>query len=152
MKNKAKKNNKGFSLVELIVVVLIIGVIAVALAPQVMKWVGESKTNTDNNNAATLKSIVQSALAEWQKDGGSIPASDDAVYYIHTDKTLKIHNSSDWTKDGEKLLSDYINTAAGADYTLPNSKATFVITVEAKTGKVTVEPDDVPAVPAPPET
>ena len=152
MKNRAKKNNKGFSLVELIVVVLIIGVIAVALAPQVMKWVGESKTNTDNNNAATLKSIVQAALADWQKDGGSIPASGDAVYYIDTDKTLKIHNSSDWkfTKDGEKLLSTYINTAAGADYTLPNSEATFVITVTATTGKVTVEPGAVPTVPAPP--
>ena len=32
-----KRNNKGFSLVELIVVILIMAVIAVALAPQVMK-------------------------------------------------------------------------------------------------------------------
>ncbi|MCI5848904.1 MAG: type II secretion system GspH family protein, partial [Lachnoclostridium sp.] len=36
---RTKKNNKGFSLVELIVVVLIMAIIAVALAPQVMKWV-----------------------------------------------------------------------------------------------------------------
>ena len=47
---KMRKNNKGFSLVELIVVVLIMAIIAVALAPQVMKWVGKSKESTDVSN------------------------------------------------------------------------------------------------------
>ena len=42
MKDK-KRNNKGFSLVELIVVILIMAVLAVALAPQVMKWVGNAR-------------------------------------------------------------------------------------------------------------
>ena len=42
-----KMNNKGFSLVELIVVVLIMAIIAVALAPQVMKWVENSRKSND---------------------------------------------------------------------------------------------------------
>lgn len=62
-----KKNNKGFSLVELIVVILIMAIIAVALAPQVMKWVDESKISTDNNNAANLKSSIDAAVADFMR-------------------------------------------------------------------------------------
>lgn len=69
---KARKNNKGFSLVELIVVVLIIAIIAVALAPQVVKYVGKARTNVEANNAATIKSAVQAAVAEYEGDNGTI--------------------------------------------------------------------------------
>lgn len=61
---KTKKNNKGFSLVELIVVVLIMAIIAVALAPQVMKWVGHSRTATDAQTYDTLVENIQLALAD----------------------------------------------------------------------------------------
>lgn len=57
------KSNKGFSLVELIVVVLIMAIIAVALAPQVMKWVGHSRTATDASTYDTLYEDVQLLLA-----------------------------------------------------------------------------------------
>ena len=63
---KFRKNNKGFSLVELIVVVLIIAIIAVALAPQVIKWVGEARNNTARNNDATIQSAIQTCVAEYQ--------------------------------------------------------------------------------------
>ena len=61
---KTKKNNKGFSLVELIVVVLIMAIVAVALAPQVMKWVGHSRTATDAQTYDTLVENIQLALAD----------------------------------------------------------------------------------------
>jgi len=63
-----KKNNKGFSLVELIVVILIMAIIAVALAPQVMKWVDESKVSADNSNKATIKSAVDAAVADYMHE------------------------------------------------------------------------------------
>ena len=59
-----KMNNKGFSLVELIVVVLIMAIIAVALAPQVMKWVDESRISTDIQMYDNMFSCVQTALAD----------------------------------------------------------------------------------------
>ncbi len=61
-----KMNNKGFSLVELIVVVLIMAIIAVALAPQVMKWVENSRKSTDCNNYDSVVSAVNLALADEQ--------------------------------------------------------------------------------------
>ncbi len=57
-----KMNNKGFSLVELIVVVLIMAIIAVALAPQVMKWVENSRKSTDSSNYDSIYSAANIAL------------------------------------------------------------------------------------------
>ena len=57
--NNVKKNNKGFSLVELIVVVLIMAIIAVAMAPQVMKWVDKSRQAKDSSNYDALFSAAQ---------------------------------------------------------------------------------------------
>ena len=134
MKKMTKKNNnKGFSLVELIVVVLIMGIIAVALAPQVMKWVENSKINTDVNNCATLKSSVQTALANWQAKNNNIDGSADATYTINGVLTP----GNDWgTTD---TLSACITDVLGGDY--PKTKydgSGFSVTVEKGTGKVTV--------------
>ena len=72
-----KKNNTGFSLVELIVVVLIMAIIAVALAPQVMKWVHNSRMATDVQTRNSLKRQCQLALTDVAafnkvKDGGYV--------------------------------------------------------------------------------
>ncbi len=61
MKDK-KRNNKGFSLVELIVVILIMAVLAVAMAPNVMQWVKNAKDARDKNNYEQLVSVVQEAM------------------------------------------------------------------------------------------
>ena len=70
-----RKNNRGFSLVELIVVVLIMAIIAVALAPQVMKWVHNSRLASDVQTRDTLKEQCELALTDNAafnkvKDGG----------------------------------------------------------------------------------
>lgn len=69
------KNNKGFSLVELIVVVLIIAIIAVALAPQVIRWVENSRIASDLETRNDIEKMCQLALTneyvfEHVKDGG----------------------------------------------------------------------------------
>lgn len=64
--------NKGFSLVELIVVVLILGIISVALAPQVMKWVGTSRENSDTYVAKSIKAAALTAVAEYESLGNTL--------------------------------------------------------------------------------
>ena len=66
---KCYNQNKGFSLVELILTIMIMGIIAVALAPQVMKWVSESKEGTDFQSADVLKSTAQVSVAEFESNG-----------------------------------------------------------------------------------
>ena len=75
-----KRNNKGFSLVELIVVILIMAVIAVALAPQVMKWVGRSKESTDKNNIGQIESAVNAGVADYMAENNT--ATVPEVTYI----------------------------------------------------------------------
>lgn len=70
-----KKDNKGFSLVELIVVVLIMAIIAVALAPQVIKWVENSRIASDLETKEAIEKMCQLALTDEDifkevKDGG----------------------------------------------------------------------------------
>lgn len=120
---KARKNNKGFSLVELIVVVLIIAIIAVALAPQVMKYVGKARTGTDANNAATIKSAVQVAVADYQSKGFELNEKTTAGAAT-TKNTFKL---TPGTGDG-KVESVGSGTAVG-------NKDEMVKCIEETTGK-----------------
>ena len=61
---KICRHNSGFSLVELIVVVLIMAIIAVALAPQIMKWVENSRRATDMQLKGNMLSIMQVTVLE----------------------------------------------------------------------------------------
>lgn len=59
---KKENGNKGFSLVELIVVVLIMAIIAVALAPQVIKWVNNSRIAADFKTKNLVMEAMQMAV------------------------------------------------------------------------------------------
>ena len=49
---KEKMNDKGFSLVELIIVIAIMAVLVVVLAPQYLKYVEKSRVSADATTAA----------------------------------------------------------------------------------------------------
>ena len=64
-----KKNNKGFSLAELIVVVLILGILAVAVTPQIMTWIDKSHISKDESYAGSVSSAVETAALEYMGKG-----------------------------------------------------------------------------------
>lgn len=67
MKNKLH-SRKGFTLVELIVVIVIMLILGAALVPQVMKYVGEASKSTCQQEAATALTEAQARFGEAVAD------------------------------------------------------------------------------------
>ena len=74
-----KMNNKGFSLIELIIVIAIMAVLVAVIAPNLTSYLGNSKKKTDNSNADTLESIINAQLQNYCSDDSiTAAASTDA--------------------------------------------------------------------------
>lgn len=80
---KEKMNNKGFSLVELIIVIAIMAVLVVVLAPQYLKYVERSRNSTDTSNATS----IVTALQVWAADPD---AGDDSTTAFKSGDTFTI--------------------------------------------------------------
>ena len=83
-----KKNDKGFSLIELIIVIAIMAVLVAIIAPNLTKYLGQSKKNTDIANMDTVKEIIEQACAlsgvecsEPQNLDTWVELKEDSAYY-----------------------------------------------------------------------
>ena len=97
---KLREKNLGFSLVELIIVIMIMAIIAVALAPQVMKWVANARLATDSSNYDAMAANLQTALTEGNAFGAATVATETTPVYV------KI------TETGTQIIGDTSNAIA----------------------------------------
>ena len=81
------KKKKGFTLIELIVVIAILGILAAIAIPRLSGFIGTSKTSSDNATAATINTAVTTLIANGSlivpTAGGTIAvtyANSAAVY------------------------------------------------------------------------
>lgn len=56
-----KRDNKGFSLVELIIVIAIMGVLTAVLLPQFLRYVESSRCSKDEYQAEQIKKVIEIA-------------------------------------------------------------------------------------------
>lgn len=112
-KDRRSRNNKGFSLVELIVVIAIMAVLVAVLAPQFTKYIDQSRKS---NDAATVSGIVTAAQVGIA-DTTNYSIDSDTYTITLTKSSAAVVTKSDGTavtaSDATNNLADAIVDACG---------------------------------------
>ena len=102
-----KKTNKGFSLVELIIVIAIMAILAAAIAPALIRYIDKSRRADDVTAAGTVLTGVQTAMA---------------VCSVKAGKKGKVEVKA----IGDNLKSEMLSTlAGGCDIKYTKDKAAY---------------------------
>ena len=108
MLEKIKKNNKGFTLVELIVVIAILGVLMAVLVPQYIQYVEKSKEGTDK---AVMGEILHAANVEAAM--GERTANETITIAVASDGKISVTKAGTNMTNLETAINDVIGTEGG---------------------------------------
>ena len=135
-----KMNNKGFSLIELIIVIAIMAILVAIIAPNLTKYLGKSKRKTDAKNADEIAQQLQTAITDYETDNGALIATDGGTVSISWASGSAVSNPSNTTFDA--IVNDNITNSTksketSADATASISKASGKYTITVTVGNET---------------
>ena len=110
-----KMNNKGFSLIELIIVIAIMAVLVAIIAPNLTKYLGKSKSQTDKTNLDEIKKQFKNAISDAATD----EITDVAGTYTVTGNSVSI----DTSKTAGTGASSFVNVVKKALDSDTNTKS-----------------------------
>lgn len=132
----AKNKAKGFTLVELVVVVVIIGILAAVAAPRFLNKTDAAKAQVTLQKAAAMRSAIEILRA----DTGSYPTSDTAL-----DTALEAYiRGGVPSVDFKSLSGAKVHVITGADPTsIPTGVASGSVWIyNSTTGSIWVNDSD----------
>lgn len=109
--NRNKKDNKGFTLVELVIVVAILAILVGILAPQYTKYVERSRKAADASNLDNLVTAVKVAAADANAD---VVYKNDVTYTIQIDKDGTKLTPTAGNDNKTEALTTALNEYAGS--------------------------------------
>jgi prepilin-type N-terminal cleavage/methylation domain-containing protein len=128
-----KKKNQGFSLVEIVVVVLILGILAVTVTPQIMNWINKAKVGKDEAYAGEVATVVE--MLALEHIGENDLDSNEAVYTL-TDTVEKTSGGGSQDLSAEIIESIGTNMCRTPEQ---SGKTKFTITITPSGKSVAVK-------------
>ena len=102
--NRKKKDNKGFTLVELVVVIAILAILVGLLAPQYTKYVEKARKSSDASNLENMVRAVEVAIADTNEDtrvtAGTYTIKINNTYTAGSETTEQAGGTSVTSTDG----------------------------------------------------
>ena len=112
--NRKKKDNKGFTLVELVIVVAILAILVGILAPQYTKYVEKSRKAADASNLENLVTAFKTAASDGNDQ---IPAGTYTFTINKEATTLENDTDVNYSKgEGINTIKDIITKFVGNNW------------------------------------
>lgn len=135
--NKKQKSltNKGFSLVELIIVIAIMAVLVGVLAPQFLKYVERSRKSTDCQNAASIVTALQTYAVDPMVTTNKL--ADGATVVLKSGATAGVDDTDICSGNANAALKAAGITEVGLKSSEWGGDITLTVDIDAS-GNVTV--------------